>query len=98
VAEASNSRIQKFDSDGGFLTKWGTNGGGNGQFSEPRAVAVDGDGNIYVADSLNHRIQKFDSDGGFLTTWGAFGTGDGTVNLIEEGRFSPRSSLASAVS
>jgi len=60
-----------------FLTKWGSFGSGDGQFNGPRAVAVDGSGNVYVADQGNARIQKFDRNGAFLTKWGSAGTGDG---------------------
>jgi len=54
-----NHRIQKFDSNGTFLTKWGSLGSGDGQFNKPRRVAVDTAGNVYVSDNNNHRIQKF---------------------------------------
>ena len=70
VADTDNHRVQKFDSDGNFLTKWGTQGKGDGQFFEPFGVAVDGLGNVYVADLANSLIQKFDSDGNFLKKWG----------------------------
>ena len=56
-----NNRIQKFDSSGNFITKWGSNGSGDGQFNGPQGVAVDGSGNVYVVDAYNHRIQKFTS-------------------------------------
>ena len=32
VADSGNNRIQKFDSNGNFLSTWGTTGSGNGQF------------------------------------------------------------------
>ena len=67
-----NNRIQKFTSSGGFITKWGTYGTGNGQFNYPIGVAVDSTGNVYVADSGNDRIQKFTSNGIFLTKWGTY--------------------------
>jgi len=76
----NNRRIQKFDSSGAFLIKWGVGGTGEGQFSGPRKVAVDTDDSVYVADSLNHRIQKFDSSGNFLRMWG-FGVDDGSVEF-----------------
>src|SRR5438445_13041698 len=41
-----------------FVTKWGSQGGGDGQFANPTGVAVDGSGNVFVADG-NNRIQKF---------------------------------------
>jgi hypothetical protein len=31
----------KFTSEGKFLTKWGTHGTGEGQFTHPHGVAVD---------------------------------------------------------
>jgi sugar lactone lactonase YvrE len=34
--------------------------------SDPRSVAVDKDGNIYVADKNNNRVAVFKADGGFL--------------------------------
>jgi DNA-binding beta-propeller fold protein YncE len=39
--------------------QWGSSGSGGGQFYGPTGVAVDQDGNVYVADSDNNRIQKF---------------------------------------
>ena len=71
VADTYNNRIQKFDGNGTFQTVWASSGTGNGQFSEPNAVAVDGQGNIYVTEPF--RIQKFDSRGNFLAVLsGAF--------------------------
>ena len=77
VTDTSNNRIQKFDSTGNPLMKWGSEGSGDGQFNYPYGIAIDNEGNIYVADSNNHRIQKFDSEGNFLMRWGSEGTGDG---------------------
>lgn len=48
----------------------GTDGIGAGQFDDPRAIAVDSEGNVYVAEGPNHRIQKFSSEGEFLLAWG----------------------------
>lgn len=49
--------MQVFNTDGEFLLKFGSNGEGNGQFNAPTGVAVDGNGNIIVADWGNSRIQ-----------------------------------------
>lgn len=65
-----NSRIQKFDSKGNFLTQWGSRGTGDGQFlSSAQGLAVDKAGNVYAVDGDNHRIQKFDNQGKFLLAW-----------------------------
>jgi DNA-binding beta-propeller fold protein YncE len=55
---------------------WGEWGSGDGQFKEPRGVAVDSGGFVYVLDTKNWRIQKFDADGNFLAKWGCYGTGE----------------------
>ncbi|SPP99645.1 hypothetical protein NBG4_1020008 [Candidatus Sulfobium mesophilum] len=57
--------------------KWGAPGSGNGQFSFPSSVVVDGGGNVYVADTNNHRIQALTTTGTFLSTLGAYGSGEG---------------------
>ncbi len=77
VVDTNNRRIQKFDSNGVFLSKWGTSGNGAGQFVEPFGVAVDGNGQVYVVDRLRYLLQKFDNNGVYLTQWGGSGSGDG---------------------
>ena len=76
----SNNFIEKFDSNGKFITKWGSNGTGNGQFLHPHDVAVDPSGFVYVGDYYIPNIQKFDSNGKFITKWGSKGNGDGKFN------------------
>jgi len=76
VADTYNHRVQKFTSSGHFVTKWGSQGSGDGQFNEPYGIALDSSGNVYVADQRNHRVQKFTSSGQFVTKWGSFGSGD----------------------
>jgi sugar lactone lactonase YvrE len=44
-----------------------------GRLTQPRGVAVDPQGNVYVADFGNHRIQKFDPNFVFVTGWGTQG-------------------------
>ena len=60
-----------------FVTKWGSSAAGTGSSTDPVGVAVDGSGNVFVADTGNHRIQKFTNTGTFLTKWGSSGSGDG---------------------
>jgi sugar lactone lactonase YvrE len=53
---------------------------GRTEFNFPIGIAVDGSGNVYVADTYNNRIQKFSSSGVYLTQWGRPGQGDGLFN------------------
>lgn len=59
VADTGNNRIEEFAPNGSFLFQWGGTGAGNGFFHSPTAIAVDGNGVIYVVDSGNELIQKF---------------------------------------
>ena len=66
-----NNRVQVFDSQGRFLRKWGGTPveedyrtAKDGEFVSPHALALDREGNVYVADIVhyirpNHRIQVF---------------------------------------
>jgi DNA-binding beta-propeller fold protein YncE len=77
VVDAGNHRLQKFDSEGRFLMKWGAFGSGAGQLNMPWGVAVDAVDNVYVADWRNDRLQVFDAEGRYLATIGSSGTGAG---------------------
>lgn len=76
VVDQENARVQKFDSNGNYLSQFGTYGTGNGQFAQPLYIAIDSAGNIYVTDGVA-RVEKFDKNGAYLTQWGSVGTGIG---------------------
>ena len=59
VADSWNDRIQKFTSEGVFVSELGTEGAGDWEFQHPNGVAVASDDSVYVADTENNRIQKF---------------------------------------
>jgi len=77
VVDYANIRVQKFNNQGDFISKWGTKGKADGQFGVPHGVDVDKEGNVYIVDMDNNNVQKFDSEGNFLYKWGSMGTGDG---------------------
>ena len=58
-----NSSVHKYDRDGNIVKMIGVaRGSGPGQFSTPHAIAVDNNGDVYVADRSNGRIQVLDND------------------------------------
>ena len=85
VTDFNNDRIQKFDSNGAFITKWGSSGSSSGsadgQFRDAYALDVDSFGNVYVIDASRNDVQVFDPDGHFLRKWGSAGSAAGQFNL-----------------
>ncbi|MBK8452865.1 MAG: 6-bladed beta-propeller [Thiofilum sp.] len=51
--------------------------GSGGIIGYARSVAVDSNGNVYVADANKSRIAKFNSNGDFIKMWGHPGSGQG---------------------
>ena len=85
IADVGNHRIRKVDSTGTITTFAGTGergfGGDGGpaiqaQLDAPTGVAVDGAGNLYIADRNNSRIRKVDSIGTITTIAGGGGFGE----------------------
>jgi len=84
VSDTGNHRIQKFDSNGKFLLKWGRNGSAAGQFDVPRGLGFTPAGILLVVDQNNHRVQEFSADGKFVRQWGEQGTGEGEFNAPQD--------------
>ena len=74
-----NHYVHILKPDGSTMSRFGSSGSGDGQFSSPHQVAVWGD-SVYVCDSGNHRIQKFSMSGTFISTFGENGSGEGQFN------------------
>ena len=70
-------RVMKFDAHGKFIKQWGKAGSGPSEFSNPHALALDGQDRLYVADRANNRIQIFTQDGKLITEWKQFGRPSG---------------------
>ena len=74
------TRISVVTMDEEYISEFGAYGEGNGQFVWPTSVALDAQGNVYVADEWLNRISIFNSDGEFLRSWGKGGSGDGEMD------------------
>jgi hypothetical protein len=90
VADSGNCRVVKTDQSGvlspiagnGSCGFSGDNGPATGAALQfPNGVAVDGEGNVYIADTSNARVRKVDTFGTITTVAGngctAYGAGDG---------------------
>lgn len=83
VSDVELDQVLVYDADTFKLKrKMGTTGHKHelttpGDFAKPSGLAVDQDGNLYVADTLNNRIEVFDADGKFISTFGKAGDGPG---------------------
>ena len=86
VADSGNNTIRQVSPAGVVTTLAGsagtkgwTNGTGSGAlFYEPLGVAVDGHGNVYVADTYNATIRKVTTPGGVVTTLAGAAAGPGS--------------------
>jgi sugar lactone lactonase YvrE len=59
-----NNRVVKYDKNGRFLAQAGSEKAGTepNQMNLPHGLAVDAQGNVYVADRSNHRMLVFDNN------------------------------------
>ena len=89
ISEGNGHRIRKYDpSTGQVSTVAGTGSSGsangigtNASFDTPGGIALDGSGNLYVADKFNNRIRKIVLATGEVTTFagGTVGNTDGPI-------------------
>ncbi|MFC2038023.1 NHL repeat-containing protein, partial [Chloroflexota bacterium] len=80
VTDTWNHRIQVFDVDGTFLTKWGAYGqtvSATGLLYGPRDIAIDAAGRVFVTDTGNKRIVIYNQDGRYQDQFGQGGAGPG---------------------
>lgn len=83
VVDTQNFRVQIFDKDGKFISKFGNVGNKPGTFARPKGVGIDSEGNIYVADSAFNNIQIFDETGSkLLMFFGSGGYGPTQFRLV----------------
>jgi DNA-binding beta-propeller fold protein YncE len=88
VVEKYNYRIQKFTSNGDFLTSWGASCQNQQVFcSEPQGIAIDPLSNtVYVTEYNAGRISVFTEEGQFLTGWNSPSAYGIAVNSDNPGR------------
>jgi sugar lactone lactonase YvrE len=73
VGDHTGGKIAVFDADGQLLATW------KDEVSRPEQLALDGDGNLWVADT-SRGVQKFSPDGELLAEWDTYEAGGGRFN------------------
>jgi DNA-binding beta-propeller fold protein YncE len=73
VGDRENNRIQLFDDTGKYLDQW--------PGFAPFGLALDKDGQLYVADGRAHKVLRLSDSGQVLATWGQKGTAAGEFEL-----------------
>jgi len=102
VADAYNQVIRKITRSGDVSTVAGSPGvsgsadgiGNTARFGNPRGVAVDGRGNVYVADTNNQMIRKIAPDGLVTTLAGSPGVSGSADGTGDAARFSSPNGVA----
>jgi sugar lactone lactonase YvrE len=102
VADTTNDTLRKVTADGVVTTLAGTpdmsgsadDTGPAARFNRPAGVAVDGAGNVYVADAANDTLRKVTADGVVTTLAGAAGMSGSADGAGPAARFFDPSSVA----
>jgi len=80
ICEHNGHRIQILDSQGNFISRFGSGGRGESQLYHPYGICVDSNDNILVCEWKGHRVQIFGSNGKFISKFGSEGNGNGQFN------------------
>lgn len=73
VADTQKNEIYSYNYDGARIATIAKGGTAEGAVFFPIALAVDGDGNLFVLDSMNWRVQQFGPEGNFIKAFGEHG-------------------------
>ena len=77
IVDHGNHRIQKFASNGTFITSVGTQGSNPLQFQGPNGITYNyKTGKLYVTEFSGHRVQILNRDLTFFGTFGSQGSGN----------------------
>jgi DNA-binding beta-propeller fold protein YncE len=77
VADPDNRLIQRFTSEGQFVSRWG----GIIWFGV-EGLATDASGDLYVACGDSDEVQGYDPHGRLICRWGSNGSGDGQFRSV----------------
>jgi DNA-binding beta-propeller fold protein YncE len=84
ATDASHAYVQAFDKrTGKFLARFGGKGDDDASLEKPEGIAVDEEGNIFVADYASGFVKKYDASYQWLTTFSGYGSKPGETMKSE---------------
>ncbi len=86
VLDAGNHRVQKFSSEGKFISSFGRKGQGPGEFQMPLSIDCGENGRIYIPDAHNQRIVVFAPDGSLVESLNMHEHMAGPIRLLKDSR------------
>src|ERR1019366_2375662 len=95
VGDVDNqSRVDEYDSNGNFITSWGSTGTGTGHFNYPARIAVSPDGSyLVVSDQRLNQLIFDDPNGNELFRVGTKGSALGQLSAPRGLAFAPNGQL-----
>ncbi len=81
VSDFGEFNVKIYDHEGKHLQTIGSYGRNIGQFTRPKGVAVDREGNLYVVDAAFENVQIFNNEGKLLMFFGGSYQGPGDMWL-----------------
>lgn len=84
ITDASHAYVQAIDPRTGiFIGRLGGKGDGEANLEKPEGIAVDGVGNIFVADYASGFVKKYDNSYKWLITFSGYGSKQGETMKSE---------------
>lgn len=81
ISDMGNCSVKVFDTNMKLKHSFGSPGKGLGQFTRPKGICADREGNIYVVDAAFENIQIFNPEGALLLYFGGTYSGPGGMWL-----------------
>ena len=87
LADCDNHRVQVFDRNGNFVSRFGELGSLDHQLSNPEGLSINSKDNIIVADRDNKLIKIFSSSGKYFRKFGGASSLVNPYHCIQQGQY-----------
>ncbi|CAK0775630.1 6-bladed beta-propeller [Azospirillaceae bacterium] len=78
ITDAAHAYVQVFDkTTGAFISRFGGKGDADENLEKPEGIAVDPDGNVFIADYTTGFVKKYDAKYQWMATFSEYGSAPG---------------------